>query len=99
LASAAFLGRWKQLRQQQITSESYYPLPDSSTAVKSAGRGFAGPTRDSSGSPGNLRAGEFKFSCPKCGQHIRCDQGYSGRQINCPACRHEIRVPEPIRRG
>jgi outer membrane lipoprotein-sorting protein len=36
---------------------------------------------------------EFKFSCPQCGQHIQCDVGYSGVQINCPTCKQLIVVP------
>ena len=37
---------------------------------------------------------EFKFFCPSCGQHILCDTGHSGMQINCPACQHPIVVPQ-----
>jgi len=37
---------------------------------------------------------EFKFSCPQCGQHIQCDTGYVGAQINCPACQQSIVVPQ-----
>ena len=36
---------------------------------------------------------EFKFYCPRCGQHILCDTGYSGQQINCPVCQKPIMVP------
>ncbi len=36
---------------------------------------------------------EFKFSCPQCGQHIQCDTGYAGSQINCPSCQKAILVP------
>jgi outer membrane lipoprotein-sorting protein/DNA-directed RNA polymerase subunit RPC12/RpoP len=36
---------------------------------------------------------EFKFSCPQCGQHIQCDTGYAGAQINCPSCNQSIVVP------
>jgi len=36
---------------------------------------------------------DFKFSCPQCGQHIQCDPGYAGAQINCPACQQPIVVP------
>ena len=36
---------------------------------------------------------EFKFSCPQCGQHIQCDTGYAGAQINCPSCQQSIVVP------
>jgi hypothetical protein len=37
---------------------------------------------------------EFKFPCPRCGQNIQCDTGYSGTQINCPACQQAIVVPQ-----
>jgi hypothetical protein len=37
---------------------------------------------------------EFKFFCPQCGQQIKCDTGYSGTQINCPACKQVITVPQ-----
>ena len=37
---------------------------------------------------------EFKFNCPKCGQHIQCDGSYSGRQINCPQCQTACVVPQ-----
>ena len=40
---------------------------------------------------------EFKFSCPQCGQHIQCDTGYSGAQINCPSCQQAIVVPQSPR--
>jgi outer membrane lipoprotein-sorting protein len=40
---------------------------------------------------------EFKFSCPQCGQHIQCDPGYSGMQINCPSCQQAIVVPQAPR--
>jgi hypothetical protein len=33
---------------------------------------------------------EFTFSCPNCGQHIKCDEGYVNRQINCPSCGKQI---------
>ena len=36
---------------------------------------------------------EFIFPCPQCGQNIQCDTGYSGTQINCPACKQAIAVP------
>jgi hypothetical protein len=37
--------------------------------------------------------GDFKFSCPHCDQHIKCNEEASGRQIECPACHHLIRIP------
>ncbi|HSY73973.1 MAG TPA: hypothetical protein VK810_00755 [Dongiaceae bacterium] len=40
---------------------------------------------------------EFKFSCPQCDQHILCDTGYAGVQINCPTCKQAIIVPQPPR--
>src|SRR5277367_5933634 len=40
---------------------------------------------------------DFKFSCAQCGQHIACDAGYSGMQINCPTCQQLIVVPQAPR--
>lgn len=40
---------------------------------------------------------EFKFPCPQCGQHIQCDTGYAGMQIDCPICKRVILVPQPPR--
>jgi len=37
---------------------------------------------------------EYKFYCPQCGQHILCDTGHSGMQINCPVCQQKIVVPQ-----
>jgi len=36
---------------------------------------------------------DLKFSCPSCGQHIQCDQGFAGEKIPCPGCATLIRVP------
>ncbi|MGH7975547.1 MAG: hypothetical protein ACREC8_02660 [Limisphaerales bacterium] len=36
---------------------------------------------------------EFKFLCPRCDQHLQCDEQHSGRQIQCPKCHHLIVVP------
>ena len=36
---------------------------------------------------------EFKFSCPRCQQHLKCEEQFSGRQIQCPSCNALIRVP------
>jgi hypothetical protein len=36
---------------------------------------------------------QIKISCEHCGQHIKCDEGYSGLQINCPNCQQGLSVP------
>jgi len=36
---------------------------------------------------------DIKFSCPQCGQHITCDEPWTGHQIECPACHNNITVP------
>jgi len=36
---------------------------------------------------------EFKFACPQCGQHLKCDEEFSGREIECPACHVLMRIP------
>lgn len=97
LAAARFLERWKELHQQPVTKPISRPQHDPSARAETAKGTSSGPTKAASGTPWNLPAREFKFSCPNCGQHICCDQGYAGRQIHCPACRHDIQVPEPTR--
>ena len=36
---------------------------------------------------------EFKFACPVCTQHIRCDSSQSGSIMDCPTCLQKIIVP------
>ena len=36
---------------------------------------------------------EFKFNCPLCDQHLKADEQFAGRQIQCPNCNHLIRIP------
>jgi hypothetical protein len=36
---------------------------------------------------------EFKFGCPKCKQHLQCDEQFAGREIQCPSCHYLIRIP------
>lgn len=38
---------------------------------------------------------DFKFACPMCNQHIRCDTSYIGTQTKCPACQNAIIIPPP----
>jgi hypothetical protein len=47
----------------------------------------------SSGQSNQKLMKEFKFSCPQCQQHLQCDEQFSGREIQCPACHHLIRIP------
>lgn len=37
---------------------------------------------------------EFKFACPVCGQHIRCDSTKSGSPMECPTCYRKIVIPQ-----
>ena len=36
---------------------------------------------------------DIKFACPQCQQHIQCEPGYAGMEINCPMCATRIVVP------
>jgi DNA-directed RNA polymerase subunit RPC12/RpoP len=38
---------------------------------------------------------EFKFDCPKCGQHILVSTDWVGLGINCPSCQTKIGIPSP----
>jgi len=36
---------------------------------------------------------EIKIRCPKCGQHILCDESHRGTQIGCPSCKQKLSIP------
>ena len=42
-----------------------------------------------------MNTSEFKFYCSHCDQPLKCDACHAGRQIQCPACQHLIRIPNP----
>jgi DNA-directed RNA polymerase subunit RPC12/RpoP len=37
---------------------------------------------------------EFKYACPVCGQHIKCDSTQSGTVMECPTCFQKITAPQ-----
>jgi regulation of enolase protein 1 (concanavalin A-like superfamily)/DNA-directed RNA polymerase subunit RPC12/RpoP len=37
---------------------------------------------------------EFKYACPVCGQHIKCDVSQAGSVMECPTCFQKITVPQ-----
>jgi hypothetical protein len=37
---------------------------------------------------------ELKFACPVCQQHIACDPGLGGLQMECPTCLAKIVIPK-----
>jgi regulation of enolase protein 1 (concanavalin A-like superfamily)/DNA-directed RNA polymerase subunit RPC12/RpoP len=37
---------------------------------------------------------EFKYACPVCGQHIKCDSSQAGTVLECPTCFQKITVPQ-----
>jgi DNA-directed RNA polymerase subunit RPC12/RpoP len=37
---------------------------------------------------------EFKYACPVCGQHIKCDSSQAGKVMECPTCFQKITVPQ-----
>jgi phage FluMu protein Com len=36
---------------------------------------------------------EIEIDCPHCSQHIQCDEGYRGMEINCPTCKQLFLIP------
>ena len=80
LQAEAFLKGWGKMRQAPAP-----PSPGGPASTRA---------RTSSESSNESLPADFKFSCPLCGQHIRCQAQYSGRRIACPACRKEILVPD-----
>ncbi|MGA2788784.1 MAG: hypothetical protein ABSF60_14790, partial [Verrucomicrobiota bacterium] len=37
---------------------------------------------------------EFKYACPVCGQHMKCDSSQSGTVMECPTCFQKITAPQ-----
>jgi hypothetical protein len=37
---------------------------------------------------------EFKYACPVCGQHMKCDSSQTGSVTDCPTCFQKIIVPQ-----
>ena len=37
---------------------------------------------------------EFKYACPVCGQHMRCDVSQAGTVMECPTCFQKITAPQ-----
>lgn len=37
---------------------------------------------------------EFKYACPVCGQHIKCDSSQCGTVMDCPTCFQKIIAPQ-----
>jgi hypothetical protein len=41
-----------------------------------------------------ITVSELKFACPVCQQHIACDPGLGGLQMECPTCLTKIIIPK-----
>jgi hypothetical protein len=41
-----------------------------------------------------ITTSELKFACPVCQQHIACDPGLGGLQMDCPTCFRQIIIPK-----
>src|SRR5271155_2087301 len=37
---------------------------------------------------------EYKYACPVCGQHIKCDSSQAGSVMECPTCFQKIIAPQ-----
>jgi hypothetical protein len=37
---------------------------------------------------------EYKYACPVCGQHMRCDSSQAGTVMECPTCFQKIIAPQ-----
>lgn len=36
---------------------------------------------------------DIKFACPRCEQHIQCEDTFAGKDISCPNCGETVAVP------
>jgi hypothetical protein len=53
------------------------------------------PRADGPASPVSPSVSDFKFGCPNCDQHISVPLSLAGTTAVCPACAHELTIPQP----
>ncbi len=90
LKDSGYMEQWRQFREGRVVqsrpqvehADSRSPIAEG-TADRTSTHVHVGLTEE------NLPA-EVRAACPNCGQHIRCDIGYGGVQIICPACKKNI---------
>lgn len=92
-AAADYLDEWKHRREEVATGVHNASQPVKPPAEKPMELAPA-KKLDVTEPDGALG---FKLGCPHCGQHVRCDADYAGRQVECPACKKPFRVPAAIR--
>jgi hypothetical protein len=66
-------------KQKRNCNKPFTPRPSDSRSARDLDREFMA---------------DLKFSCGECGQHISCDESWSGHQIQCPACQASLTVPQ-----
>ena len=94
-ACVLLMGEWCRWRRSMKKSfaERWREYRDTPTELVTAGQEKAGIGQAAPVS--EAVQGDFKFTCPVCGQHIRCEMGYVGRQVHCPGCKKSVTVRKP----
>lgn len=104
IKAETFVERWRIMREQghwplpAAMKQTGAPLPPQEQKVSKSPQIAASPERASKVQNSNTNPVliEFKIACPNCGQHIKCDKEYFGKEINCPACQKPIHVPRLV---
>ena len=100
----AFVKGWGEMRQASPPpSPGGRASPRAQTSSESSpSQGSRGPSPSQVGSTEKSLSADFKFSCPLCGQHIRCEGRYLGTEDRLPSlpegnpcARHQSRRPVP----
>lgn len=92
--SRAFVEHWREYREKPALwgtatrREKPAPGEKSATDPQVTGSGLAELI--------NMAVnGHFKFTCPHCGQHIRCEDAYAGQEVICPGCKKSVMLRQP----
>jgi DNA-directed RNA polymerase subunit RPC12/RpoP len=67
-------------------AKSHSQMPGCSLVLK---MGCSGPANTD-----RFTMSEFKYACPVCGQHMKCDSSQSGTVMECPTCFQKITAPQ-----
>jgi hypothetical protein len=92
--SKAFVERWREYRETPtvwVTTTQ----PEKSVPGEKAATNSCRPVNGYAELINKAVKGDFKFTCPNCGQHIRCELDYTGRQVHCPGCKKSITLRKP----
>ncbi len=83
--------------KQPNTIRIVKPEPQTPTQARKTGSVSPTSMQRALNPPSTLLSGEFRFSCPYCGQKMKALENLIGKLVTCTECRRLSPVPRPSR--